>query len=478
MSRKGYIQYKIDEDTFELKPDTNVQIDIEYPFIVSLVFSHNLRFLQILNLENVTFSIQKPNEVECWIISDYGKICITIENSEDWQKFLNSNFLHLMGLIFAALITKGREDFLWILPSASNSGKVWIIGIVWNKMKEHWDGMLVERPRPADLNKSFWFIKHGEESKKEREQCAKILFIYLKDRRGFGLPDGFPFCSNSLISSQLKDRQLTIKVHNSELWFLVFPIDYFCQFNHYGQFSLYKEVEWIFTLEKSFIQNILERLVIQRELQNVEIFLKHSVVIFNTYYSYWAEKVIEKTKKGTALISKIFSLLQNIEFDTGERLSLRWHLNPTNDIIQKELLDQNTWYFFANFHLENKKWQIDEGKSEFGIDLLVKEGLSHIRLMRIFHCHSIVTPEGTPSIGPLLLESGVQRVEGSIMEEDYLVYLCSLLYLSCHSRGLQPILRGKCYEEGINFNNIIKEIDDFLKLCNWETVGFQNLERR
>lgn len=479
--------YKINENTFELKPDTNIQIKTDEPFMVSVTFPHNPKILQ---RRKVIFTIQKPIKTEYWITSDYGKICIKTENPQDWRKFLSSNLLQLIGLIFATLIAEEKEDFLWI--EKSNSRKVWILSLIWNR--NYWEGMLVERLRlrPSDLNNTFWF--NGE----NKEQYANELFNFLKDKeKGIGLPPDFPFFSDGLISDQQKHtKQLTIKVHPSELWFLLFPIDYFCRFENYGQFLLYKEVEWMLTLKKSFIQNICQRLVMQNELKNAENFLKHGVIILNIYPKEpsWGKNK-RKWQKGTALVKRLMSLCQNVKIN-DKILSLRWYLNPVKDEIFSELLNNDTKYLFADFHTNQGKWQIGTGgrktwenlskapqkTKDDSLELTFKQGdLVHIRLARIFQCHSVITLDSTRvyprSINFSLLNAGVWRVEGSIIEESYMDYLCSLLYLFCNPQGLQPILIGKCLEEDVDFMGIMKDVNVFLKSCNyisqsnqWEAV--------
>jgi hypothetical protein len=493
VNRKIHVQFrlKINENSLELEPEMSSLIELEESFVVSVTIPQDFRVLQIGNSREITFSIQQSNEVEYWITSDHGKICIKTEKPKDWQRFLSSNLLQMVGLISATLVSRKKEDFLWVQPS--NDQKVWLLGIVWNNNNRYWEGMLVERNRQTDLDGSFWTIYPNEE-KKYRKLYARQLFNSLTDKEGLGLPADFPFCSDRLILTKRRNQQLTIKVHPSELWFLLFHIDHFSRFQ-YGRFSLYKEVEWIITLKKSFIQNIYERSLIQSELQNIRNFLKLSVIILNTYDTDWEKNldpdIKEKCQEGTDLLVKeILPLFQNIEVE-DEVLSLRWYLNPTRDEISYEFLNHDTRYFFANFHAEGGRWQIGEGKKAswknnptplhksesdlwFSLSDLEKVALSHIRLMRIFHCHSLVLVDAThvhPSIAPLLLNMGALRVEGSIMEEDYLDYLCSLVHLFRQPQGLEFILMGKCLEKGIDFNNIMRRADDFLNSCNWEAIS-------
>ena len=468
------IRYKTDENSFELNPEypaINTPIEFRKPFVISVTLPH-FGVLHGGRLEEVRFKILQAGELERWIISDYGKITIRTEKPKDWQRFLNSNFLQFVGLITAALVGQKQEDFLWV--EQSNNGNVWIFGIVWSN--EYWEGMLVERKRLDTLPTDYFLT--AERDKKEH---ATELFLLLKSKEeGLGLPDSFPFCSDGLILNLLRHRQLTIKVHPSELWFLLFPIDHFCRFQ-YGQFSSYKEVEWIVT-SKSFIQNTYERFQIQKELSDIEKLLKHSVVIINTYpYFDSLPEAREKCREGTAFVVEILNHFQDIEFDTEEGLevlSLHWYLNPTKDKIFQLLRDDDIWYFFADFHVKNGMWQLGLGPSdstsiEFSLNSLKEDDLKHIRLMRVFHCHSVFDPydsTGEASITRLLLDAGALRVEGSMMDEDYFDYLCSLLYLFCHGEGLQFILMGQCLEKGINFSDTLKRVNNFLKSCNWEII--------
>lgn len=485
MDEKIHIQCRIDKDTFELKPETTVPTRLPESFVISVVFQSCSEISQMKDFKKVVYDIQQK-ELEVWIDSVSGKIYIKMEKTKDWQRFLNQNFQQFVGLIVVSLITEGKEDFIWVEPS--DNEKVWILGMVWNNNIRQWEGMLAERNRIANLDRDFW-TNNTKGDISYTKQCARRLFNLLKDEEGLELSDSFPFCSDGLISTQSKhSRRLTIKVNPSELWFLLFPVDYFCRFDGYGSFQLYKEVEWILTPKKSFIQNSRERLLIQNELQNVKNFLKHSVVILNTYPHFENDPSLkEKCCRGTNLVKDTLSLLQDVDID-GEVLSLRWYLNPTKDKIYSELLNPNTRYFFADFHVKDGKWQTGVGKIaswenttisenleqfEVEINFLEKESLSHIRLMRTFHCYSVAIADALnihPTIAPKLLSIGALRVEGSIMEENYLDYLCSLINLFFHSQGLRPIIMGKCFEKGIDFNSILKETNSFLESCNWNVI--------
>jgi len=476
------IQYLIDKNTFKLKPK-NTLTKITESFMVSVMFPSCSESFCMRDLKEVELNI-KQMESEIRINNnDGGEILIAIEKPEDWYRYLNKNLSHFIGLITTVFIAKGKEDFLWI--QQSNCKKIWILNVVWEN--SNWKGLLVECLRPIDLNRIFWEIMPGERGeKRNKELAANELFNFLKDKKGLGLPEDFFKRLDSSISREQK-RFLTIKVHPDELWFLLFPIDYFCKYRYSG-FSLYKEVEWILTPEKSFIQNFLERSLLQEELQNVEEFLKHSIIVLNTYPKEQTWKKDNRWEKGTKLVTEILSLFQNVIINDNN-LSLRWYLNPTEDKIFEELFNRDTKYFFANFHLENNKWRISKCKMKSRKDIstvdielknhILKRGsLSHNRLMRIFHCHSIIIPDSTvietPSITQLLLDAGALRVEGSIMEENYLDHLCSLLNICCNPKGLQQILLWKCYEKNINYSELMENVNKFLESYNLKTIVYKN----
>jgi len=259
MDEKIHIQYRIDEDTFELKLETNAPTRLPESFMVSVVFPSCSEISQMKDFKKVVYDIQQKG-LEVWIDSASSKIFIKTEETKDWQKFLSQNFQQFIGLIATLLITAGKEDFIWFEPS--DYEKVWILGMIWNNNIRQWEGILAERNRIANLDRDFW-SRNIEGDRSYTKQSARKLFNLLKDEEGLELSDSFTFCSNRLISNQSKhSRHLTIKVNPSELWFLLFPLDYFCRFDGYGCFSLYKEAEWVLTSQKSFIQNSCERLLL------------------------------------------------------------------------------------------------------------------------------------------------------------------------------------------------------------------------
>ncbi len=481
LSAEMALNYTIDKNSFELKPIEDSFANLQDTNTIHVTLP-SCEFFNIGKSSEVQFTIFHQLANKILISSDYGNINFRIENPGDWERFINSNLLHFVGLIAATLLTRGKEEFLWVEPSVKEN--VWILSIVWNY--DNWKGILMERNRIDSLPLDYFLTRE-----KDKKEHATRLFLLLQDKKeGLGLSDNPLFSLGELVSDSSPHRQLTIKVNPSEKWFLLFPINHFCQFQ-YGRLSIYKDVEWILS-NKSFVQNTFEQLQIQNELSSIGDLLRHSVVILNTYPHFYADaNVARKSDEGTALLIELFNNLQNVDLIDSEALSLQWHLNPDKEKIFELLGDNNIWYFFADFHVENGVWQLgikyDELSSNleavgFPLDYLEKGDLKHIRLMRVFHCHSVFDPyefkyinTNVNSITDILLNAGALRVEGSVVEENYLDYICSLLFLFCQSQGLQPILIGKCLEKGVDFADFLNKINKFLISCNWDSISLKNL---
>jgi len=478
--QKARVRYRIDESSFRLKRETEPPTKLEGSLSVSVTVPANSALSRAGNPTEFTLNIDENKNPGFWIVHGPHRMNISAEKSIDCRGFVNSNLAQLVGLVLGTLVSRGEEDFLWVGPKSAEN--VWILGLVWDDRNREWEGMLAEGSRQPDLARDFWILD-TEEDKEHRRSFARQLYSSLTDRSGLRLPAGFPFCSDKTISNDSGTRQLTVKVDPSELWFLLFPIDHFCRFR-YARFSLYREVEWIMTRQKTFIQNTLERSSIREELRDVRNFLNHSVIVLNTYSHFYQEPTIrESVEEGTNLVTEILSLLQDVTVE-DEVASLRWYLNPTRNEIIQELLDRDTRYFFANFHAEKGEWQTGDGKRgcwsedpmiqrEGDRDFLKKGSLSHIRLMRVFHCHSVIDPYATgihPSIGVSLLHAGARRVEGSIMEENYLDYLCSLLHVMSQPQGLNIVLMGKCLERSKDFTQTMRRVGDFMRSRHWDVV--------
>jgi hypothetical protein len=430
--------------------------------------------------EIITLQIRLHGEQNCCIKANGLKILAFSYQPDSWNRFLQSYLNQLVELVVARRIFEEDEDILWIEPGAS--GKVWIL-YLWRSSSHDWQCHLCELDHPGDID-VFYALKNTGEQRAYLDALFEKFTGWLpKDFFGAG---AVPAARRKL---------LTIKVNPGQLWFLRFPVSVFCQLQYRG-FEGYADVEWIVT-NKGFIQNCRERTQLRAELSDMQTLLAHSVVVVNTYDSH---KNIELCSQGTELIIKLFSYLQDIEFQ-DKKISLRWFLNPPAQEINQLLQSTCNSYFFADFEASEGYWETGEGMSlswkslddlqrsvtancatKVALPLESRQrNLSHIRLMRVFHCNSIFDPhmvfqDGREpadhhSIVRGFLNAGVQRVEGGLTMENYLDYLCSLIDIFCRPEPLKFILKLKSWERGGDFNDLSTQINSFLSGCHREPIA-------
>ena len=458
------------------------KIETEFDTLVLTNFSQPIDLT--IYLPSVESSLILTARISCSstdpsrIVVEFPSFCITLqfEHLSFFQEFLGQCLSRFIDLIVAYSLGNVSEDLLWVEERDEKS--VWIGGLV--NQPHIASGMIVVRNRIVDLGLDYYI-----DPSSDKHAHAKKLFKFLRDAgMGLGLPERFPVVSKPKMADAKTNSHLCVKIHPSEIWFLAFPLEHFCQYN-LGGFTSYRNVEWILS-KKSFSRNAFERTLIHNELQNVKEFFKHSLILVNTYSHFHSDpKQSALTTRGIRLLSQILKLLQDVEFFIGEdlqTLSIRWFLNPPKEKVEEILHDQEVYYLFADFHTEEGKWVV-EGPEQAGIQnsiplsCLQNGALEHFRLMRVFHCHSARDPYdtiSTPSIINQLLEAGAIRVEGSIMKERFVDYVCSLLFTMNHQYGLRPILKAKCIEKSMNFNTLETEIKSFLTECDWKISQNEN----
>ena len=99
----------------------------------------------------------------------------------------------------------------------------------------------------------------------------------------------------------------------------------------------------------------------------------------------------------------------------------------------------------------------------------LESGLSHIRIMRVFHCNSIYEysgddtsePGGSGSITMRLLEYGAWRVEGSMTLDNYLEFLSSLINLFFLAGEFATIVRMLCLARGAPYMPLLERAQKF-----------------
>lgn len=424
-----------------------------------------VQFLGENQRETLQFTLNLGAPCQFCARSDMAVIHVRISDPSDVAKFLNANLPHLIGLFSALLLVPGSEDAIWVCSRSAQS--VWVLGTKWTD-RCTCEAVLAPCNRQTDADNSFYLAPPGA-----RPRLLPRLHKLLRDPKGLGLPAGFPFYPDNRTESAGPASALAVKVHPSESWFLSYPIDAFRneRLPGFGQYSL---LDWILTEDKTFIQNSCQRALLREELRDERNFLKHSVIVVNTYPRLYSPTICGQCDQGMQLLKQMFSTIQDVAY-ADETLSLRWYVNPTPGLVHAELTNPNTRYFFASFHVDRGVWQPGTGKSYSSrpgpepqevpdLSFVRNLRLPHLRLMRLFHCHSIGDPHSVshqPPIGLALLRCGAMRVEGSLGEEDLLDYLCYLLGLLTDEEALGVALVWKCWEEGTNFRELKAKADTF-----------------
>ena len=430
-------------------------------------------------VRTVTLQIELQNGDTCCIRAEDIEISLSSAQPNDWRRFLASHFEQLIDIVASIVLFQEDEEDL-LLVGQSAPGSVWVLYLE-QVLNGNWHGQLVERRRPEQIDITYSLTSTGQ----QREYADQLFKQFTS-----WLPENSLLVRNR---PRLQPKPFTAKVHPSELWFLRFPLSLFCHLQ-YGAFAAFEGVEWIVT-EKTFVRYRDEGKRIRQELSDVQKLLGNSVVVVNTYREHESNKLC---REGTELIIKILSLLKEVQVGPIE-VSLRWYLNPSIDEVEHLLLDPETAYFFADFEASSGQWEPGEGEHLSWYDHKpihpakifpapvcrrfpsedLNCSLSHIRLMRVFHCNSIFNPYAASadsrepadrhSIVRRLLERGAQRVEGGMTEESYLDFLCSLLNLFCRGQ-LFFILQWKCMERGVDFRQIIGSANGFLNVCHWDPI--------
>jgi hypothetical protein len=245
---------------------------------------------------------------------------------------------------------------------------------------------------------------------------------------------------------------------------------------------------WIVT-ERTFCEVIQNRKDLVALLEDAESLIRGTVVVLNTYQHFREAPDAELVAAGTSTAETILAQLQDVPFPE-ETLSLRWLKNPSRDELTESLLNRQTRAFIANFESGEGQWELGESAMPSDgpyFDLApFQDQLSHIQLMRVFHCHSLFSPfvaATFPAIGMKpadrttiarqLLFTQAQFVEGATMEETYLEFIAFLFqFLMCST--LSPILRGRAGSGRFSWTQVaqvcnqILEVQEFnLRVEDW-----------
>jgi hypothetical protein len=347
------------------------------------------------------------------------------------------------------------DAFLWL---GTDRSSLWLLCVT--RHDSLWEGQAIERPYVDFLDVRTAPSAIREFRRRPNREQAKRVLEFLRDKtQGLGLSRTFPLFTEAEAVIAGQERRLTVKLEPGCEWFVLVPIEYLATSRLNRPVAWH--VEWIATA-KTFVRNLQERNQIANEISDLPIFLRHAVVILNTYrIAGFDERLIRATER----VSTLLSLLKNVNVQIGgqiESFSLRAFLNPTATEIGAILHDPSTWFVLADFHVENGTWQLGDEHGEFPVKSLASDSLRHVRLLRIFHCNSMLDHAGgtgfQDSIVSVLLRAGAMRVEGSPFVENYIVFLRQLVRFIVNHPSLRVVLLGQSMAQEADLDRLFNEI--------------------
>lgn len=372
-------------------------------------------------------------------------------------EFERAHFTDLLDLTLACVHDDSGHGILW---AAANDSRLWLLSGA--RRGDHWQAFVIAR-HPANLLRE----EPAADRLRKFLKCpvlgyARPVLELLEDETiGLGLPRMLPLFE--AISTQMGARpRLTVKLSANCEWLLLFPLEFMSAQS--SQFQAAWDIEWIATA-KSCTRNVRERQRISAELADLPTLLAHTAIILNPDYPHFRqEHGYARWSQITEHVLSMLSFLQAVDIQVGsayQRHCLRVLISPDAQTVERVLRDSNTWYVIANFHVENGRWMVGE-QVPFTLDRFAPGSLAHLRLLRIYHCHSMFVtgdhPELWQSVVGTLLRAGAMRVEGSAFYESYSAFLRQLVRLLTSEHGLRPIVDWQCYAAGIDWAKLLKEL--------------------
>lgn len=352
-------------------------------------------------------------------------------------------------------------DLIEIHPASG--GGTWIYGVFSTDGPFELRAMLVHRPN--EISGAY-----AEPRNVQAAQDIKRLQLEFAEL-AHGIFDGLPASHR---------RPLRVKVHSDEHWIMRFPLPMFVQMG-LGSFANYLSCQWIVT-ERTFVEVAALQQEAERRLRDSFDFLRSSRVLINTYKAHASSANAAQLQVALSLVLQILEGLQHVALLEGGEVSLRWSLNPSPNVVADILLDGSTRFIFANFEARGGVWTTGDDtvdKSVAGVvDLTELKGrLTHILLLRIFHCHSLYSPfreDEDPvtarTLGHALLETGAAFVEGSVTEEPQIGYYCMLLQTLLGRGDIRMLLRLQAVQLGLDYDEILKAANRILMVNGCEVV--------
>ena len=366
----------------------------------------------------------------------------------------------LADAIGSKIYQKDHADLLLVRSSAA--GGIWICAI--RRLGDSWRADAVDVQRPRRLDTCFAISGTGEQ---EQNLFASYESFHQLFREWAQYAD-----------PEAKAALLRVKVDPDELWFLQFPLGLFAQMKLRG-FRYHEGCQWIVT-HRTISATVAAQRAAEREMADTRTFLKGAHIVINTYAAHQRTRVAEALNRGTELVLEILTQFTSLDF--GEHTAgLRWTLNPPVGVLAEILRSSETRFLFADFEAAGNVWHAGDGPhlcprpcqhaashpggSTFDLRPF-RDSLSHIVLMRIYHCNSVydpyrpaIEPAGERTLAGQLLATGAAFVEGSLSAEPVLDFVFELLNLLLGRSDLRTILWGRSIAG-------FCDLADFLKRAN------------
>ena len=380
------------------------------------------------------------------------------------------------GWIGDILVSKSRvhdrADLL--LLRRSLSGPIVLMFVTGSDGAWYADAVAIERDLRIDVSHT---LSRGDE---------QIAGIVANHRHFVRLTAG-------LVSS--RDREspaaglLRVKVDPRELWFLRFAFGAFARLGLDG-FDGYAACQLIVT-SRSVSQIAERQRATEHELANTAAFLDGTQIVLNTYREHASASSAPRDEAAMAVLIEVLETLQELAFPPITH-GLRWTLNPPADELRRILLSKETRFLFADFEAAGGVWSLGDGEHRCAtacehprnersplFDLESLRGrLSHVRLMRVFHCNSLFDPYAArtqpadpSSLGAALLATDAFFVEGSFTEEPVIDFYCSLLASILGRADVQTMLFAKSLAGTCDIASLTAKANTLLSERGFPTMG-------
>jgi hypothetical protein len=362
----------------------------------------------------VRFTIRQEGDATLRIDFPDAAIAISTDNMDELRRWFDADCAQFVGLFAAVRLLGENEDFFWAAGAAD--GGVRILAVRGGRDLARGEFVLADADRAtAAIRRMFFRTRTGGPAERSRRLSIKLSWRHLSAMQFFEA-----------------DTDATI--------------------------------DWLLT-DKTFLQNALERLRLDRELAEFDILRRHVVVILNTYRNFNSD-----CHAGARLVRIMFSALGDARPPSLVAPCRHFLENPTKSEILTTLRDKDTHYVFGGFHVppRSRAWEmgrpfVSPQLPEF-VDFseLAALDLRHLKLLRVFQRTPLDSDPGA-SLAAALLRAGAQRVEGSLFTENHLEHLRSLLRVAMNSPGLQSHVRRRCLENGMDFDQLRAETTRFVE---------------